>query len=72
MLLLDLRWMVDSGATHHISPHRLRLHRSWTPTKGKVSLGGHAEIDQIGTGTVEIRPLGGDKICPSPKHDACP
>ena len=55
------RWMVDSGATHHISPHRSDF-ISWTPTKGKVSLRGHAEIDQIGTGTVEIRPLGGDKI----------
>ena len=53
--------MVDSGATHHISPHRSDF-ISWTPTKGKVSLGGHAKIDQIGTGTVKIRPLGGDKI----------
>ena len=57
------RWMVDSGATHHISPHRSDF-ISWTPTKGKVSLRGHAEIDQIGTGTVEICPLGGDKIVP--------
>ena len=55
------RWMVDSGATHHISPHRSDF-ISWTPTKGKVSLGGHAEINQISTGTVEIRPLGGDEI----------
>ena len=30
--------------------------------KGTVSLGGHAEIKQIGTGTVAIRPSGGDQI----------
>jgi hypothetical protein len=55
------RWMVDSGATHHITPHRSDF-TQWTPAKGSVSLGGHAEISQIGTGTVAIRPSGGDKI----------
>ena len=55
------RWMVDSGATHHITPHRSDF-ISWTPAAGVVSLGGHAEISQIGTGTVAIRPSGGDKI----------
>ena len=55
------RWMVDSGATHHMTPHRSDF-ISWTPTKGVVSLGGHAEIQQIGSGTVAIRPSGGDKI----------
>ena len=54
------RWMVDSGATHHITPNRSDF-ISWTPAKGTVSLGGHAEIAQIGTGTVAIRPSGGDK-----------
>ena len=53
--------MVDSGATHHITPHRSDF-ISWTPAAGVVSLGGHAEISQIGTGTVVIRPSGGDKI----------
>jgi hypothetical protein len=55
------RWMVDSGATHHITPHRSDF-INWNPAKGVVSLGGHAEINQIGTGTVAIRPSGGDKI----------
>jgi hypothetical protein len=55
------RWMVDSGATNHITPHRSDF-ISWTPAKGTVSLGGHAEIAQIGRGTVVIRPSGSDKI----------
>jgi hypothetical protein len=53
------RWMVDSGATHHITPHRSDF-ATWAPARGSVSLGGHAEIAQIGTGTVQIRPSGGD------------
>ena len=55
------RWMVDSGATHHITPHRSDF-LTWSPAAGVVSLGGHAEITQIGTGVVAIRPSGGDKI----------
>jgi hypothetical protein len=42
------RWMVDSGATHHITPYRSDF-INWTPAKGAVSLGGHAMITQIGT-----------------------
>ena len=52
--------MVDSGATHHITPHRSDF-ATWAPARGSVSLGGHAEIAQIGTGTVKIRPSGGDR-----------
>jgi Reverse transcriptase (RNA-dependent DNA polymerase)/Integrase core domain/gag-polypeptide of LTR copia-type/GAG-pre-integrase domain len=55
------RWMVDSGATHHITPHRSDF-TNWTPAEGVVSLGGHAEIRQTGTGTVTIHPSGGTKI----------
>ena len=55
------RWMVDSGATHHITPNKSDF-ITWTPAKGVVSLGGHAQINQIGTGTVAIRPSGSDKI----------
>jgi hypothetical protein len=54
------RWMVDSGATHHITPHRSDF-ATWAPARRSVSLGGHAEIAQIGTGTVQIRPSGGDR-----------
>src|SRR5260221_2814354 len=38
-----LRWMVDSGATHHMTLHRSDF-ITWTPTKGVVSLRGHTEI----------------------------
>jgi hypothetical protein len=55
------RWMVDSGATHHITPHRSDF-IDWHPQDGTVSLREHAEIRQIGSGTVAIRPSGGDKI----------
>src|SRR6266403_2104830 len=53
--------MVDSGATHHITPHCSNF-LSWSPAKGAVSLGRHAEISQIGTGSVAIRPSRGDRI----------
>ena len=55
------RWMVDSGATHHITPHHSDF-ITWTLTTGAVSLRGHAEIKQIGIGTVTIRPSGGKII----------
>ena len=53
--------MVDSGVTHHITPHRSDF-ANWTPAKGVVSLGGHAEIAQTGIGTVAIRASGGNRI----------
>ena len=46
--------MVDSGCTHHISPHRSDFSK-YTPVSGIVSIGGRAEIAQIGTGSVPIR-----------------
>jgi len=53
------RWMVDSRATHHITPHRSNF-ATWALACGSVSLGGHTEIAQIGTRTVQIWPSGGD------------
>src|SRR6266849_8006442 len=53
--------MVDSSATHHMTPHQSDF-ITWTPTKGVVSLRGHTEIQQIGSGSIEIHPSGGDKI----------
>ena len=47
------RRMVDSGAIHHITPHRSDF-ITWSPAKGVVSLRGHAEISQIGIETVAI------------------
>ncbi len=55
------RWMVDSGATYYITPNCSNF-ISWTSAKGTVSLGGHTEIAQIGTGTIVIQPFRGDKI----------
>src|SRR6266852_8043182 len=56
----QLRWMMFFSATHHLLPLQSDF-ITWTLTKGVVSLGGHAEIQQIESGTVEIRPSGGDK-----------
>jgi hypothetical protein len=55
------RWMVDSGATYHITPHRSDF-INWSPARDIVSLGGYAKINQIGTRTVAIKPSEGDKI----------
>ena len=53
------KWLVDSGATHHISPVRSDFVQ-YTPTPGVVSLGGCAELAQIGIGTIAIRAQIGD------------
>jgi transposase InsO family protein len=54
------RWMVDSGTTHHITPYKSDF-ATWSPATGAIRLGGHAEIHQIGSGTVIINPLGGER-----------
>src|SRR5260221_9392417 len=48
------RWMMDSGATHHITPHRSDF-ISYTPIKGTVHLGDKSTTDQTGVGTVVFR-----------------
>jgi hypothetical protein len=53
--------MVDSSATHHISPYHSNF-ISYTLAKGTFSLRGHTEITQIGTGTVVICPSESNKI----------
>jgi hypothetical protein len=73
---IRLRWMVDSRAMHHITPHRSNF-ATWAPAHGLVSLRGHAEIAQIGTRTVQIQPSGGDQdvhlqdIMHVPNVEAC-
>jgi hypothetical protein len=47
------RWMVDSGATYYITPHHSDFIK-WTLAQGTISLGGYAEIYQMGIGTVSI------------------
>src|SRR6267142_6227029 len=46
-------WMLDSGATHHIIPHRSDF-SDYTPTKGTVCLGDKSTQDQTGVGSVII------------------
>ena len=45
---------------HHITLHRSDF-ATWALARGLVSLGEHAEIAQIGTGTVQIQPFRGDR-----------
>jgi hypothetical protein len=44
-------WMMDSGATHHITPHRSDF-KDYTLCKGSVHLGDKSTIDQVGVGSV--------------------
>jgi hypothetical protein len=62
------RWMVDSGATHHITPYWLDF-TSWALAKGAISLSGHAEIQQIGSGKVVTKLVGGDRGIQLTLHD---
>ena len=45
------RWMMDSGATHHITPH-LSDFKDYTPCHGTVRLGDKSTISQVGVGSV--------------------
>ena len=47
-------WMLDSGVTHHITPHRSDF-SSYTPQTGSVCLGDKSAQDQIGVGSVVVR-----------------
>jgi hypothetical protein len=49
-----MRWMMDSGATHHITPHRLDF-ETYTPCNGTVRLGDKSTIDQVGVGSVVFK-----------------
>src|SRR5882757_9729305 len=55
------RWMMDSGATHHISPCRSDF-KDYSPTKGNVRLGDKSTVDQIGVGTVVFKSPQGYEI----------
>ena len=48
------RWMLDSGVTHHITPHRSDF-SSYTPANSSVHLGDKSAQDQISVGSVVIR-----------------
>ena len=47
-------WMLDSGATHHITPHTSDF-ISYSKIKGIVRLGDKSTVDQAGIGSVTIQ-----------------
>jgi hypothetical protein len=49
-----MHWMMDSGATHHITPHRSDF-ETYTPCNGTVCLGDKSTIDQVGVGSVVFK-----------------
>ena len=55
------RWMLDSGASHHITPHRSDF-IDYTPTKGSICLGDKSQADQVGVGTAVFRGPDNTKI----------
>jgi hypothetical protein len=49
-----VRWMMDCGATHHITPHRSDF-ETYMPCKGSVCLGDKSTIDQVGVGSIVFK-----------------
>jgi len=47
-------WMIDSGATHHITPHASDF-KDYTKIKGAVHLGDKSEVAQEGIGSVTFK-----------------
>ena len=55
------RWMMDSGATHHMSPTRSDF-ADYTPCHGTVRLGDKSTVDQVGVGSVAFKSSQGTQI----------
>jgi hypothetical protein len=55
------RWMMDSGATHHMSPHKSDF-ADYTPCQGTVRLGDKSAVDQVGVGSVVFKTSQGTQI----------
>jgi hypothetical protein len=53
--------MVNSGATHHITPYQPDF-TSWALAKGAISLSGHTKIQQIGSSKVVTKLVGGVQL----------
>jgi hypothetical protein len=49
-----MRWMMDSGETHHITPHRSDF-ETYTPCNGTVRLGDKSTIDRVGVESVVFK-----------------
>ena len=56
-----IHWMMDSGATHHITPHRSDF-TDYTPIRGTIHLRDKSTTDQVGIGSVIFRSPQGHKI----------
>ena len=54
-------WMMDSGATHHMSPFMSDF-ADYSPCKGSVRLGDKSTVDQVGTGSVIFKTSQGTQL----------
>src|SRR6266702_208545 len=48
------RWMMDSGATHHMSPYKTDF-ADYAPCQGTVRLGDKSTDDQVGMGSIVFK-----------------
>ena len=55
------RWMMDSGATHHMSPFKSDF-TDYAPCQGAVSLGDKSSVKQIGVGSVIFKTSQGTQL----------
>ena len=55
------RWMMDSGATHHMTPFKSDF-ADYTPCNGSVRLGDKSTVDQVGVGSVVFKTSQGAEI----------
>ena len=55
------RWMMDSGATHHITPHHSDF-ADYSPCQGTVRLGDKSTVTQVGVGSVVFKTSQGTQI----------
>src|SRR5258708_3096826 len=54
-------WMMDSGATHHITPCQSDF-KDYSLVKGTICLGDKSTVDQIGVGTIIFKSPQGYEI----------
>ena len=55
------RWMMDSGATHHITPYKTDF-ADYSPCLGTVRLGDRSTVNQVGVGSVIFKTSQGTQI----------
>jgi hypothetical protein len=57
----SVRWMMDSGATHHMSPFKSDF-ADYSHCNGSVCLGDKSTVDQVGTGSVIFKTSQGTQL----------